>query len=147
MSTTSVMTFAEFEKLPDFEGKRELLHGEVIDMPPAKHLHDTVVKELFLLLLSTNGPTRSWTEAGYRVDDGWLIPDVSVSWPDQPVVDGYMSGSPMIAIEVASPANTAPQLYEKTRAYLKGGASEVWVAYPSGGNDGASWRRGAGLSR
>ena len=138
MSTTSVMTFAEFEKLPDYEGKRELLHGEVIEMPPAKHLHDIVGNRFFVFLLAIFGESRCWSEKGYRIGDGWLIPDVSVSWPEQPLLDGYMSGSPMIAIEVASPSNTAPQLYEKTRAYMQGGASEVWVAYPERRHDGAS---------
>jgi len=39
MSTTSLMTFAEFELLPEIEGKRELLEGEVTIMPPPELAH------------------------------------------------------------------------------------------------------------
>jgi Uma2 family endonuclease len=34
MSTTTLMTFAEFEKLPQLPGKQELIDGELILMPP-----------------------------------------------------------------------------------------------------------------
>jgi Uma2 family endonuclease len=51
MSTTSLMTFAEFELLPETEGKRELLEGEVTIMPPPELAHSRIAKQIFLLLL------------------------------------------------------------------------------------------------
>jgi hypothetical protein len=34
-TTTSLLTFEEFERLPDEPGKLELLHGELFHVPPA----------------------------------------------------------------------------------------------------------------
>ncbi len=45
------------------------------------------------------------------------------------MVDGYVVGPPVIAVEVASPSNTGPALDVKTLAYLQGGVAEVWVVY------------------
>jgi Uma2 family endonuclease len=36
MGTTTLLTFTEFQELPDSTGKRELLDGELIEMPPPK---------------------------------------------------------------------------------------------------------------
>jgi len=33
-ATTKLLTFEEFEQLPDAPGKRELLDGELIEWPP-----------------------------------------------------------------------------------------------------------------
>lgn len=38
-ATTTQLTFEEFEKLPDAPGKRELLDGELIELPPPKRRH------------------------------------------------------------------------------------------------------------
>ena len=38
--TTTTLTFEEFERLPDHTGKRELVRGEVIELPPAKYRHN-----------------------------------------------------------------------------------------------------------
>ena len=35
-TTTSLMTFEDFERLPEEPGKRELLKGELIELQPAK---------------------------------------------------------------------------------------------------------------
>ena len=43
MSTTTRMTFAEFEKLPEYAGKQELLNGELIELPPPKLGHMKLV--------------------------------------------------------------------------------------------------------
>ena len=53
--------------------------------------------------------------------DNWLEPDVSVTWPDQALEDGYFVGSPMIAVELLSPGE---EIDEKLALYLDGGAKE-----------------------
>ena len=59
---------------------------------------------------------------GYRIGpDNWLEPDVSVTWPDQAVEDGYFVGSRMIAVEVLSPGE---EIDEKLALYLDGGAKK-----------------------
>ena len=129
-ATTSVVTFAEFEQLPDIAGKRELLNGEVIDLPPAKKTHTAIVVAIAELLLRFLPRSRVWVEGGYRIGEGYLIPDVSVSYPDQPVDNDYLQRAPMLAVEVASAGNTPEQLDSKVTSYLQNGGHEVWVVYP-----------------
>jgi Uma2 family endonuclease len=127
----TLMSIAEFESLPDEPGKQELLQGEVITMPPAQDLHSSIVHAFYEALRSVVPAGRVRIEAGYRMSrDTWLQPDVSVMWPDQPIENGYRKGSPLIAIEVVSPGNTAEEIERKTAAYLRHGAEEVWIVYP-----------------
>jgi Uma2 family endonuclease len=51
MSTT-LMTFAEFELLPEIDGKRELVDGEVAIMPPPELAHSRIAKRILLLFLA-----------------------------------------------------------------------------------------------
>lgn len=128
MSTTSLMTFAEFEGLPDIEGKRELIEGEVIVMPPPELAHSRIAKQIFLLFLACVHRSRVWPDhTGYRIAGGWIEPDVSVSWRDQGRDDKYFLGSPMIAVQVLSPGE---EIDHKLTLYFAEGALEVWVIDP-----------------
>lgn len=124
------VTFAEFERLPETEATQELLDGELIERPPEKLSHMMLVKEVYFHLTRILPKSRVWIETGYRIGDGWLIPDASVTWPKQEIADDYLLRSPMIAVEIASPFDTAPKLEEKIIAYLDDGTAEVWVIYP-----------------
>jgi Uma2 family endonuclease len=125
MSTISLMTFAEFELLPEIEGKRELLDGEVTIMPPPELAHSRIAKQIFLLLLASLHKSRVWPDhTGYRIAKGWIEPDVSVSWPDQRRDEKYFLGSPTIAVEILSPGE---EIDHKLTLYFAEGALEVWV--------------------
>jgi Uma2 family endonuclease len=141
-TTSGLMTFEEFELLPEHTGKQELLQGELIELPPAKKHHDELAHRIFEALLDTLRRIRRETPArplgkarlnsGYRVarnPDSWLIPDVSLTHPAQSG-DEYYEGAPLIAVEVVSPSNTAEQIEAKIKVYLSNGAEEVWVFYP-----------------
>ena len=81
------MTFAEFEQLPDEPGKRELIDGEVITMPPPEKAHSRLAKRVFRLFLEAVGEARAWHDhTGYGIGSGLIEPDVSVSWPNQGVL-------------------------------------------------------------
>lgn len=56
------MTFAEFELLPDTEGKRELLNGEVAMLPPSELAHSRIARQIFLLLLARLDKNRVWPD-------------------------------------------------------------------------------------
>ncbi len=124
------MTFAEFETLPETEATQELLDGELIERPPEKLSHMRLVQDVYFHLAGILPKSRVWMETGYRIGDGWLIPDVSVTWPKQEITDDYLIRSPMIAVEIASPFDTAPKFEEKIVAYLDDGAAELWAIYP-----------------
>lgn len=119
------MSFAEFELLPDIEGKRELIDGEVMIVPPPVLAHSRIAKRILLLLLAGLGEERVWPDrTGYRIAQGWIEPDVSVSWPDQRRDEKYFVGAPMIAVEILSPGE---EIDRKLTLYFADGASEVWV--------------------
>ena len=131
MSATTQTTWEEFLNLPDAPGKQELLDGELIIMPPAKHSHNKIAELVKSLLETAVDKSRVYREEGYQLRRGWLQPDVSVTWPDQPIENDWLQGAPMLAVEVVSPSNTAAQIEKKTAAYLDEGAAEVWVIYPA----------------
>lgn len=124
------LTDEEFLNLPDEPGRQELLDGDLIESPPAKYRHSLLVMAFYDLFRTFVDPARVRPGAGYRLKPrGWLQPDVSVTWPDQPV-DDWLLGSPMLAIEIADRDNTAEEVDRKISAYLKEGAAEVWIVYP-----------------
>ena len=129
MSTVIQLTDEQYLNLPEEPGKQELLDGELISLPPAKDNHSELALAIVFLLASVLDRSRLRHEAGFRLKRGWLIPDVAVTWPDQPV-DEWLLASPMIAIEIASRGNTAYEINRKVIAYLEEGAAEVWVIYP-----------------
>jgi Uma2 family endonuclease len=130
MSAITQLTAEEFLNLPDTPGKQELLDGELISLPPATNSHSIIARAFQDLLLTALDKSRVWFFEGYQLRRGWLIPDVSVTWPDQPVSE-WLQGAPMIAIEIVSRGNTAAEIDRKVSAYLQEGAAEVWVVYPA----------------
>ena len=139
-TTTTPLTFEEFERLPDRPGKRELLKGKLIELPPAEMKHDRIARRIFLELHyavaeahargQSKGLGEVCIESGYQLSGhSWLKPDVSVARPGQP--EGkYLVDSPAIAIEVVSPSNSAADMDIKTELYFEFGALEVWLVYP-----------------
>lgn len=124
-TTTQLMSFAEFEQLPDRPGKHELINGELITMLPPENRHSIVSKRIFRILLNHLPEERVWGDhTGYRAGGGWIEPDASVSWPDQPQDDKYLLRAPMIAVEILSPRE---DLEEKLTLYFDEDALEVWV--------------------
>jgi Uma2 family endonuclease len=141
-TAVELVTFEDLERLPEEPGKTELLDGELIQMPPAMRRHSEIGGQLFLRLsllvaaLKSGGAASTLgkveVEMGYRIGrkpDSWLVPDVSITHPDQPG-DVYCEGAPLIAIEIVSESNTARQVERKIKKYLANGAQEVWVLYP-----------------
>lgn len=115
-----MVTFAEFVTLPDHAGKRELVNGEVVDLPPLKMSHMVLVQAIQDLLRAVFPRKRTWIETGYQTGPNeFLIPDVSISYADQRVVDDYFQGSPMLAVEVTSSGIDAVQLDLKLGSWLR----------------------------
>jgi Uma2 family endonuclease len=70
-------------------------------------------------------------EAGFRIGDGWLQPDVSWIRADQFAgAEKYFIGAPYLAVEVVSEFDRARALNAKVRTLLAAGSAEVWVVYP-----------------
>jgi len=133
----TLLTFEQFEQLPDSPGKSELLRGELIELPPAKIRHDRVSHRLYRRLdtiledLHDLGAVPDLASAyhgvGYRLEPlSWLRPDVSITYRGQPEGD-YLEGAPALAVEILSESNTARLIARKIEVFLEHGAKEVWV--------------------
>jgi Uma2 family endonuclease len=127
--------------MPDQPGKRELLRGELIEVPLAKFHHHSSGKRICarldagLAAAHARGEAlelgEAYQELGYKLPDGvYVQQDVSVPFAGQPMRDGYLSGAPAIAIEIISPSNTAMAIDLKAELYFQHGAREVWRFYP-----------------
>jgi len=131
MSVFTLLSEEEFLNLPDSAGKQELLDGELIELPPATDSHDELAKRIAALLETVVPRSRVWVETAYRLTaQKWLKPDISVSWPEQQVVNDWKQSAPLFAVEVASRGNTPEELEKKRVLYLDNAAAEVWVIYP-----------------
>ena len=136
----TLLTFEQFEQLPDEPGKCELLGGELIQMPPAIRKHNRRSEGLFLWLRDVimkmharglaTGLGNTHHEMGYRLGPlTWLQPDVSITHAGQ--IEGvYYEGAPALAVEIVSESNTPRKIARKVEALLANGALEVWVIYP-----------------
>lgn len=116
----------------------ELIEGEIVVAPMPKPLHHDVVDNIYSLL--KDGLKQSSFKAGtainmdLREDYSMPVPDVWVMekarWRRALEENAYPKGSPDLAIEVMSRANTKHRISQKVRLYLKNGSKAVWVVFP-----------------
>lgn len=131
---TRLMTFAEFEQLPDpKDGRYELRHGELIKVAPPKGDHFLIQQMLRDLLdRAAAGQGRAYTEAAFRAlpDGEYRVADVAYApaerwtrlWGER-----YFMGAPDLVIEVLSPSNTAAEMLDRRILCLENGAREFWL--------------------
>ena len=116
-----------------------LIDGELHEEPMPNRTHGDIAALLAYYLLHYVLPRRLGTvnvEVGYHptdADDTVLLPDVAFvsharlagSSPDS-----YVPAMPEIAVEIKSPGNSMSQLRRKAAAYLRHGATIVWLVIP-----------------
>jgi Uma2 family endonuclease len=135
-----LLTFEEFEQLPDRPGKDELLEGELMEPPPDEYLHNGRATDIYLLLraalTAAHGRSEAGElgearhEAGYRLGSrSYVQPDASVTHANH-TVERYLCGAPAIAIEVIWSPNSAEVMDRKLHLCFLFGAREVWHVYP-----------------
>jgi Uma2 family endonuclease len=129
LPTSRHITIEQFELLPEIDGIQELLDGEVVEMPPPKQRHSALVKRIVKILSRHIDESRTWIETGFLIGPHCPQPDVAIIHVDQEMERGWYSGSPLIAIEVASRGNSPNELEFKKELYLAHGAQEVWIVY------------------
>jgi Uma2 family endonuclease len=134
-STIRLMSFAEFERLPDspLGARYELRHGEVFQVPPPMHRHILVQRRLVRLLdvaASTTGevcmelPYRPLPDYEFRYADvGFVTRD---RW-ERISPTGNLQGAPELVVEVLSPSNTVAEMLERRNVCLENGGREFWL--------------------
>ena len=138
-TSTALMTWEEFEQLPDGDGfHRELIEGELQLLPPVKSGHSKVARRTYkaLLRLEDSGLGQAYLEAGYKLAEDpatWIQSDASflrihrVLETDD---SDYFLGPPDLAVEVVSASETSPKLQRKIELLLEHGCQAVLVLYP-----------------
>lgn len=136
-SSTQLLTVADFERLPEpLSGiRRELHHGELIEVTRPKAKHFSLQRRL-RILLEPRLP-------GYVVDieiafrprpeyEIWAADVAAASVPRFEAIpeDGWLNGAPELVIEVLSPSNTVSEMLDKEAMCLSSGAREFWLVDP-----------------
>jgi Uma2 family endonuclease len=127
-----VWTFSDLERLPDDEGRYEIIDGELIVTPSPASRHQDVAAALLRLFLSWSIEHTGWkvnSPGGvYISETTWLEPDLTVTaiphfayrrWQDQP--------PPLLALEILSPSTASRDRLSKRPIYLSHGVREVWI--------------------
>lgn len=126
----SLWTRADYNRLP--EGfPAQLIEGFLVKEPSPTYGHQWIVSELLVRLAALVG-TRRVVPAPLDV----VIDDHNVYQPDLVVLERPLSpeapnaGTPLIAIEVASPATALSDRAIKRRHLIAAGVREVWIVDP-----------------
>lgn len=140
MGTTTRITFAEYEKLPEKEGVRYELDEGTLLMEPSPALNHNLIRQRIALRLTEFVRIHSLgivvEEMDFRLEtDTVRNPDVAFITADHlRSIDPCASpveGAPALAVEVISPSNLAQDTAKKVRQYLAAGCQEVWLVYPA----------------
>ncbi|MGI8741314.1 MAG: Uma2 family endonuclease [Bryobacteraceae bacterium] len=132
------LSIEDLEKMPDDCIHRELVQGELIELPPPKYRHARVSHRIHKLLdafVSAHQLGSVFIEMGYMLRQDrrtWIQPDVSFLRASRVVPDDdveYAEGAPDLAVEVISPSESAQDVDRKTELLLSAGTQEVWSVY------------------
>jgi Uma2 family endonuclease len=136
-----LLTAEDFWQLPDDGQKRELVAGELTQMPPSGFLHGTIAMDFGGLI---RDHVKKYdlgvvcaAETGFKLrqnPDTVRAPDVAFVSKDRILAHGkpekFWEGAPDLAVEVVSPNDRFDDVVEKVQDYLAAGAHLVWVALP-----------------
>ncbi len=136
-------TLADLRAMPDDGIRRELHHGELVEMNPPAHRHALLSGEIFGLLFIYNKTHNAGivmgSDGGYLMhtdpDTGKqtvLIPDVSFVSKARETknFDDLFVGAPDLAVEIISPSETSGMIVRKLQGYFAYGTRMVWLVYP-----------------
>ena len=129
---TRLLTFAEYEQIPNPPGGRyELHHGELVNVAFPEFPHVKAQHQLRRLLESVSGSFGVvHTEMPYRPlpeNECWGADIALISQARWESIERYLFGSPELVVEVLSPSNTATEMLDKEQTCFEGGAQEFWV--------------------
>ncbi|HSU18076.1 Uma2 family endonuclease [Longimicrobium sp.] len=140
VTEAGLVTADELLRMPGDGVRRELIRGEIREMPPAGEEHSEIQGEFLRQLgnyVREHRLGKTYGELGCRLasdPDTVLAPDaafiraerLSRGRPNR----GYRSGPPDLALEILSPSDSADALEEKVWEWLAAGCRMVVVVNP-----------------
>lgn len=138
---TKLMTADEFLEHAPQDKRSELVHGEVLEMAPASEEHGDIAGNIFAAL--HNFARKNKLGKVYAAETGFVLahnPD-TVRAPDAAFVSAarlgsgtrrgvFFEGAPDLAVEVASPSESAEDIQDKVIDYLTAGTRMVLDLHP-----------------
>jgi Uma2 family endonuclease len=138
-SEKKVWTDAEFMAI-DRDGRFELVNGELIDMGDSGAKHGYVAVLLSAALFNCVSTQKLGamfdSSAAFKMKNGnKRSPDISFVAKERlqgldDLPDGFLDGSPDLAVEILSPGNTVEEIHEKLVEYFDNGTRLAWVVHP-----------------
>lgn len=121
--------FVRWHEHADLPYKVEWYDGLCIVTSPVRR-HSLAVSELFRVLLGAVGTEMTvMAEAAWTTALGFFIPDLLVCHEDAPG-DPYLTGTPLLVVEVLSPSTRRVDLAVKREHYAAAGLEWYWVVDP-----------------
>lgn len=135
-TTLAKLTVTEMEKNPEKWERFELYNGEPLEMTYTKPIHARILNKLGYKI-------QNWIESAggygdvYAGEGGIKFSDeirycYDLAWSDVRITeDEIPTKSLPLMIEIVSDGNEINKLLAKVDDYLKYGAKEVWLVYPT----------------
>src|SRR5579862_2265930 len=116
------LTLDDLEQMPDDAMHRELIDGELIELPPPESKHARIARTIFRSLdryCESRKIGEVFPEAGYKVTAdrrNWVQPDVSFISNAYLAGGGeqrFFEGAPDLAVEIISPSERPKHILAK----------------------------------
>ena len=139
-ATQTLLTADDLLAMPDDGMRRELIEGELIEMPPASDDHGFVGDEFSWqvgsFIRQRNLGRGRMAETGFQLAPNTVLaPDYAfISYErmsSRPQSRGYAQVVPDLVVEVFSPNDRHPPMARKVRLWLDAGVRLVLVIYPA----------------
>jgi Uma2 family endonuclease len=143
MATKVRLTADDLWRMPDDDIRRELVNGEIVEMPPANVVHGYYVLRLGRLLEEHVRESKSGIvvagDVGFRLalpndPERVRAPDVcfisSQRLHNEGFSEKFFPGAPDLAVEILSPSESSSEIQQKVRDYLEAGSRLVWLVSP-----------------
>ncbi len=118
------------------EKRYELWNGRLVEVSPSGDMHTILSTWLAYLLLGyvveRDLGDVTGEIGGFRLsEDTVLAPDVGFIAKGRLELSGkFIPFAPDLAVEIRSPGDTQPEIYDKVVEYFRYGTRLVWVVYP-----------------
>ena len=127
-------TWDDLARMPDDGYRRELVHGQLLVSPSPFGLHQRAVIELAVLLRLARPPDLEVLTAPYdwkRSETTVLEPDLLVFRRADFRPHGWLTATPLLVVEVASPSTAVTDRTLKRAVYEEVGVRSYWLVDPA----------------
>ena len=126
-------TWDDLVEMPDDGYRRELVHGQLLVTPSPVFRHQRAAAELHFLLRSARPPGMEVLTAPFdwkRSEETVFEPDLLVLRSGDCQPDGWLTATPLLVVEIASPSTATTDRTLKRALYEEAGVPSYWLVDP-----------------